>query len=90
MKFYLRSYPPPESRTEKNSCYADKNRNSNQAISIAKPPKHSAGHKPPPKKKKLNFKCLKKDTINSLNEVEHFLCNFQNIYKYIKLYKILK
>ena len=28
---------------------------------------------PPPKKKKLNFKTCKKNTINSLNEVEHFL-----------------
>lgn len=45
--------------------------------------------KPPHKNKKIDFKCIKKDTINSLNEVEHFLCNFQNICKYLKLYKIL-
>lgn len=42
------------------------------------------------KKKKLNFKTCKKNTINSLNEVEHFLRNFNGIVKYIKLYKILK
>jgi hypothetical protein len=31
-----------------------------------------------------------KNTINSLTEVEHFLCNFQNICKYLKLYNLLK
>ena len=45
---------------------------------------------PPPKKKKLNFKTCKNNTINSLNEVEHFLRNFNGFIKYIKLYKILK
>lgn len=44
----------------------------------------------PLKKKKLNFKTCKKNTINSLNEVEHFLRNFNNFAKYIKLYKILR
>lgn len=44
----------------------------------------------PPKKKKLNFKTCKKNTINSLNEVEHFLRDFKHFSKYIKLYKILK
>ena len=44
----------------------------------------------PPKKKKLNFKTCKKNTINSLNEVEHFLRNFNHFFKYVKLYKILK
>lgn len=42
------------------------------------------------KKKKLSFKTCKKNTLNSLNEVEHFLRNFNGIIKYIKLYKILK
>ena len=42
---------------------------------------------PPPKKKKLNFKICKKNTINSLNEVEHFLNDFQNFWDYIRLYK---
>ncbi len=45
---------------------------------------------PPPKKKKLNFKTCKKNTINSLNEVEHFLRDFNHFIKYVKLYKILK
>ena len=42
------------------------------------PPKPKPPQKKPspPKKKKLNFKTCKKNTINSLNEVEHFLCNF--------------
>ena len=42
------------------------------------------------KTKKLNFKTCKKNTINSLNEVECFLRNFHDINKYLKLYKILK
>lgn len=44
----------------------------------------------PPKKKKLNFKTCKDNTIKSLNEVEHFLRDFKHFSKYIKLYKILK
>lgn len=44
----------------------------------------------PPPKKKLNFKTCKTNTINSLNEVESFLRNFNQFKKYIKLYKILK
>lgn len=44
----------------------------------------------PPKKKKLNFKTCKNNTIKSLNEVEHFLRDFKHFSKYIKLYKILK
>lgn len=44
----------------------------------------------PQKNKKLNFKTCKKNTINSLNEVEHFLRDFKHFSKYIKLYKILK
>lgn len=53
------------------------------------PPKpKSPPKKPsPPKKKKLNFKTCKKNTINSLNEVEHFLNDFQGLWDYIKLYK---
>jgi hypothetical protein len=41
----------------------------------------------PPKKKKLNFKTCKKNTINSLNEVEHFLNDFHGFWDYIRLYK---
>ena len=53
------------------------------------PPKPKPPQKKPspPKKKKLNFKTCKKNTINSLNEVEHFLCNFQGFWDYIRLYK---
>lgn len=54
------------------------------------PPPKPPGLPKPPKKKKLNFKTRKKNTINSLHEVEHFLRDFKNISKYIKLYKILK
>lgn len=55
-----------------------------------KPPKPPGPPKPPKKKKKLNFKTCKKNTINSLYEVEHFLRDFKHISKYIKLYKVLK
>lgn len=41
-------------------------------------------------KKKLCFNSLKKDTCNSLNDVEHFLCNFNSFVKYIKLYNLFK
>lgn len=49
----------------------------------------SRDNKKPPKKK-LCFKTCKKNTINSLNEVEYFLRNLKKITKSIKLYKILK
>lgn len=42
------------------------------------------------KAKKLDFKTLKKNTINSLYDVEYFLNNIQQITKCIKLYKLLK
>lgn len=53
------------------------------------PPKPKPPPKKPslPKKKKLNFKTCKKNTINSLNEVEHFLNDFQGFWDYIRLYK---
>ena len=44
----------------------------------------------PPKKKKLNFKTCKKNTINSLNEVEFFLRDFKRFSNYIKLYKMFR
>lgn len=56
---------------------------------LPKPPPPKPPPKPP-KKKKLNFKTCKKNTINSLHEVEHFLRNLENFSKYIRLYKILK
>lgn len=42
------------------------------------------------KKKKPNFKTMKKNTVKSLNDVEYFLNNFGNFVKYVKLYKLLK
>lgn len=44
----------------------------------------------PPPKKKIDFKCLKNNTCKSLNDVEHFLCDFSSFMKYIKLYCLLK
>ena len=58
-------------------------RNNNAPIPPPKPP-------PPPKKKKFCFKTFTKDTCTSLNEVEHFLCDFNYFLKYIKLYHLLK
>ena len=42
------------------------------------------------KKKKFDFKRKKENTINSLFEVEHFLCNIKKICNTIDLYKILR
>ena len=50
-------------------------------------------NKPSPsknKKKKIDIKKLKNNTINSLYDVECFLTNFNEFKKYIKLYKVLK
>lgn len=55
---------------------------------IASPPKPAKPPQPP--KKKLDFKCLKKDTCKSLNDVEYFLNNFSHTLKYIKLINLLK
>ena len=44
----------------------------------------------PSKNNKLSLKEKKENTISSLFEIENFLRNFKNIFKYIKLYKILK
>ena len=41
-------------------------------------------------KKKFDFKCFKKDTCSSLNDVECFLNNFSTFLKYIKLINLLK
>ena len=41
-------------------------------------------------KKKFDFNLYKKNTINSLNDVEYFLKNFNHLVKYLKLYSILK
>ena len=42
------------------------------------------------KKKKLNFKTMKKNTISSLNEVECFLNNINQISRCIKLINLFK
>lgn len=46
--------------------------------------------KPKPPKKKFDFKSFKKDTCTSLKDVECFLNNFSNTWKYIRLIKLLK
>lgn len=61
-----------------------------QKIENTENEKRGGKKSPPPKKKKLNFKTCKKNTINSLNQVEYFLRNFNGFVKYMKLYKILK
>lgn len=103
MKFYFRGGLTPQKATTDKYCYPSYRHETKQSCDtlqykksttkpsqnlISPPCPHAKKH--PQKKKKIDFKCLKKDTINSLNEVENFLCNFQNIYKYIKLYNILK
>lgn len=60
--------------------------NSNKKINN----ENNRGGKNPPPKKHFDFKCCKDNTITSLNEVEHFLNNFQHYFKYFKLYKLLK
>lgn len=39
---------------------------------------------------KIDFAKKKDNTIHSLFEVEHFLCDFKKLINTIKLYKILK
>ena len=53
---------------------------------------YNRGNTPPQKNKKnkIDIKKLKNNTVNSLNEVEHFLRDFNRFKNYIKLYKILK
>lgn len=44
----------------------------------------------PLKNKKIDFKQKKENTISSLFEVESFLRDFKKLFKYLKLYKLLK
>ena len=44
----------------------------------------------PLKNKKIDFKKKKENTISSLFEVESFLRDFKKLFKYLKLYKLLK
>ena len=41
-------------------------------------------------KEKFDFKKRKENTLNSLLQVEHFLGDFRNVMKGLKLYKIIK
>lgn len=87
MKFYIRT---PNKSTSTSLTNPRNTSSETQAKPLVPKPQHKCTPKPPAlKKKKISFSALKKDTINSLNQVEYFLCNFQNICKYIKLYKIL-
>lgn len=72
-------------RCENNQMLKKRNYFENEKRGGEKPPPPK-----PPKKKKLNFKTCKKNTINSLHEVEHFLRDFKHFSRYIKLYKILR
>ena len=38
-------------------------------------------------KKKFDFSLYKKNTLNSLNDVEYFLNNFNKVVRYLKLIK---
>lgn len=42
------------------------------------------------KEKKIDFIQKKDNTIHSLFEVEHFLCDLKKLINTVKLYKILK
>ena len=41
-------------------------------------------------KKKFDFSLYKKNTLNSLNDVEYFLNNFNKVVRYLKVYKLIK
>ena len=51
---------------------------------------NNRGEKKSPPKKSFDFKLYKKNTMNSLKDVEHFLNNFQHYFKYYKLFKFFK
>lgn len=72
------------------NLYRCENKQSLEKINNYENEKRGEKKSPPTKKKKLNFKTCKKNTLNSLNEVEYFLRNFNNFTKYIKLYKLFK
>lgn len=62
----------------------------NNIIFSNQPPALPSSNSENAAKKKMDIKQLKDNTLNSLNEVEMFLNDFQRFKKYIKLYKILK
>ncbi len=52
--------------------------------------KNNRGEEKSAKKKSLHFDLYKKNTLNSIHDVECFLNNFHHYIKYLKLYKIMK
>ena len=62
----------------------------NNIIFSNQPPALPSSNSENTAKKKMDIKQLKDNTLNSLNEVEMFLNDFQRFKKYVKLYKILK
>lgn len=54
------------------------------------PPSKFTPPSSPKKKKKFDFCCFRKDACKSLNDVEHFLCDFNSFIKYVKIYKLMK
>ena len=69
-------------------------RNFNRYLPLDAPPPNTYCSRGPqkknPQKNKFNLKTLKKDACTSLNDVEHFLNNFSDFLKYIKLINLLK
>lgn len=59
-------------------------------IFLSENKQNNRGEKTPPQKKSFDFKLYKKNTITSLNDVEHFLNNFHHYSKYFKLFKLMK
>ena len=55
-----------------------------------KPPSSPPKPCKPPKPNKFDFDCFKNDTCKSLKEVECFLNNFSDFFKYVKLINLLK
>ena len=43
-----------------------------------------------PHSNNTNLKNIKNNTIRSLNEVEYFLNNISHVFKYLKIYNLLK
>ncbi len=48
------------------------------------------GEKNSPHKKSFDFNLYKKNTVNSLHDVENFLNNFHHYSRYFKIFKIMK
>lgn len=59
-------------------------------IFLSENQQNNRGEKKSPHKKSFDFNLCKKNTINSITDVEHFLNNFHHYSKCFKLFKILK